>query len=307
MAPDTKSNLEHFQRMEQRVVVPEFIADKISQEFREHENVVKKNLAGKPYMERDHFYLTNRKSNLFSTVTDGENCDLLEYIYKFTNRNVSLIELIGDRHPSANLQKKYKRYKCLTENIGNIVLDLERLFCENMCFFDPVSYDQCPNEHKGDIAIFSDTKYQQRFPQLIEELEKYPEFIVDKTFNHNLLKELKRVEENNHALFEMNRLLRIILALIHIKKETIGEKIANIVKDGTGEDKLIKPNLVLQRWGPWYQNPDDDKDVWSCLEQSMFSTYQHVNDEDCPGFGARKSFILYSFVVNMRKCIILAM
>ena len=109
MAPDTKSNLEHFQRMEQRVVVPEFIADKRSQEFREHENVVKKNLAGKPYMERDHFYLTNRKSNLFSTVTDGENCDLLEYIYKFTNRNVSLIELIGDKHPSANLQKKYKR------------------------------------------------------------------------------------------------------------------------------------------------------------------------------------------------------
>ena len=82
-------------------------------------------------------------------------------------------------------------------------MDLERLFCENMCFFDPVSYDQWPNEHKGDIDIFSDTKYQERFPRLIEELDKYPESIVDKRFDHNLLKEVKRVEENNDALFEM--------------------------------------------------------------------------------------------------------
>ena len=297
MAPDTKTKFEHFLRMEQRVCIPEFIADKKSQEIREHEYFVKKNVVGKPYMERDHFYLKNRKSNLYGAVTDGENCVLLEYIYKFTNRNVSLIELLGDKYQSANLQKKYKRYKCLTENIGNIVLDLERLFCENMCFFDPVNYDQCPYEHKGDIAIFSDTKYQQRFPQLIEELEKYPEFIVHKTFDHNLLKQVKRVENDNHALVEMNRLLRIILALVHIKKEIIGEKIANIVRDGTGEDKLIKPSLVLQRWGPWYQDPDDDKDVWICrdFEQSMFSTYQHVNDEDCPGFGAAEKLYTVPF------------
>ena len=78
-------------------------------------------------MDRDHFYLVNRKSK-FSSATDGENCRLIEKIYKFTNRNVSLIELLGHRHPSANHQKKYKRYQCLTENTGNIVLDLERLF-----------------------------------------------------------------------------------------------------------------------------------------------------------------------------------
>ena len=79
-----------------------------------------------------------------------------------------------------------------------------------MCFFDPVNYDQCPNEHKWDIAIFSDKKYQQSVPGLSEELDKYPEFIVDKTFDHSLLKEVKRIEKDNHALFEMNRLLKVI-------------------------------------------------------------------------------------------------
>ena len=58
-----------------------------------------------------------------------------------------------------------------------------------MCFFDPVNYDQCPNEHKWDIAIFSDKKYQQSVPGLSEELDKYPEFIVDKIFDYSLLKE----------------------------------------------------------------------------------------------------------------------
>jgi hypothetical protein len=297
MVPDTKNQFEHFQSMEKQVFLPEFLADKKSQEIREHRYFVKNNLAGKPYMERDHFYLINRKSNLFSSAIDGENCQILECIYKYTNRNVSLVELLGDNHPSANLQKKYKRYKCLTENIGNIVLDLERFLCENMCFFDPINYDQCPNEHKGDIAIFSDIKYQQSVPTLIEELDKYPEFIVDKTFNHNLLKEVKRVENNSHALFEMNRFLKIILSLIHIKKEIINEKIGKVVRDGTGEDNLIKPNLVLQRWGPKYHNPDEDKDVLKSLdfEESMFSTYQHVNDQDCPGFGAAKKVYTVPF------------
>ena len=62
------------------------------------------------------------------------------------------------------------------------------------------------------------------------------------------------------------------------------------LSDGTGEDKLIKPNLILPRWGPRYHNPDD-KDVLRSLdfEESMFSIYQHINDKDCPGFGAPKN------------------
>ena len=104
-------------------------------------------------------------------------------------------------------------------NIGNNIVYLERLFCENMCFYDHVNYDQCPNEHKGDIAIFSDINYQKSVPKLAEELDKYPELIADKTFDHNLLKEVMKVENNNHALLEMNRLLKIVLSLITKKKE----------------------------------------------------------------------------------------
>ena len=88
-----------------------------------------------------------------------------------------------------------------------------------MCFFDPVNYDQCPNEDKGDITIFSDINYQKSVPKLAEELDKYPKLIADKTFDHNLLKEVMKVENNNHALLEMNRLLKIVLSLITIKKE----------------------------------------------------------------------------------------
>ena len=290
MIPDTRSKFEHFQMMDRRVFLPEFQRDQKFSEIKEHEHFVKKNLAGIAYMERDSFYLNNWKNKSLSSVIDGENCQLLEYIYKYTNRNVPLIELLGDRHPSANIQKKYKRYKCLTENIGNIIVDLERLFCENMCFFDPVNYDQCPNEHKGDIAIFSDTNYQKSVSNLAEELDKYPELIADKTFDHNLLKEVIKVEKNNHALLEMNRLLKIVMSLITIKKEVISEKIGEIVNNGTGEDKLIKPPLALQRWGPKYHNLDADKYLLKSLdfEEGMFSTFQHVNNQDCPGYGATK-------------------
>ena len=38
---------------------------------------------------------------------------------------------------------------------------------------------------------------------------------------------------------------KYIIIIIDIKKEIINEKIGNIVREGTGEDKLIKPNLIL--------------------------------------------------------------
>ena len=118
------------------------------------------------------------------------------------------------------------------------------------------------------------------------------EFIVDRTFDHSLLKEVKRIDKDNHAWFEMNPILKVILTLIHIKKEISNEKIGNIVREGTGEDNFIKPNLILQRWGPRCQNPDDKDDLRSLdFEESMFSTYQHKNDKDCPGFGGPKNTI----------------
>ena len=80
---------------------------------------------------------------------------MLEYLFKFSNRNLSLYDLMGTKHPNANLQTDYRKSKCLVDNLNNLTVDLERYLCENMCFFDPTLYDECPNSHKGDIAIFN--------------------------------------------------------------------------------------------------------------------------------------------------------
>ena len=98
----------------------------------------------------------------------------MEYIHRFTNQNVSVRELIGTHDVNASFGR-YKRYKCLIRNIGNMTLDLERLFCENTCFLDPENYESCPNIHTGDIAIFGNKNFQEKIPKLYEELEKYPE------------------------------------------------------------------------------------------------------------------------------------
>ena len=65
---------------------------------------------------------------------------------------------MGHNHMSANLFKHYKRSKCLVYNDGEIINDLQRLFCKNMCFFDPEMYGKCTYEfqHNGDISLFSD-------------------------------------------------------------------------------------------------------------------------------------------------------
>ena len=67
----------------------------------------------------------------------AENGDIMKYLYPYTNGNVRLVDLIGTRHPSAPLRASYKQLKCLVDNDGDLILDLERLFCENICLFDP--------------------------------------------------------------------------------------------------------------------------------------------------------------------------
>ena len=134
---------------------------------------------------------------------------MLEYICHFTNINVSLPEVIGKWYVGANF-KKYRRYKCLIENDGNITLDLERLFFQNTCFLDPENYDSCPNNHTGDISIFGERSYQQKVHNLDAELEKYPEFQNDKSFDHIAVKHVRcvKIKNDNKALMEMNRLLK---------------------------------------------------------------------------------------------------
>ena len=80
---------------------------------------------------------------------------MFEYMFDFTNKSVTLFDLMGTKHPNASLQENYKRSKCFVDNIGNITVDLQKLLCPYVCFHDPELYDQCPNEHTGDIATFA--------------------------------------------------------------------------------------------------------------------------------------------------------
>ena len=105
------------------------------------------------------------------------------------------------------------------------MLDLERLFCEHVCFFDPEKYENCSNEHTGNIAIFCNSQYQQIFDGFEEEIEKYPEFQDDKLFDFDVLENTRIIEHNLTAVREMNRLLKIVLSLLTVQKTNIRKKI----------------------------------------------------------------------------------
>ena len=47
----------------------------------------------------------------------------------------------------------------------------------------------------------------------------------------------------------------------------------------------MKPHFAIQLWGPKFSAFDDRDTKRTCnFPESMFYTYQHVNDEDCPGY-----------------------
>ena len=171
---------------------------------------------------------------------------MIESIYPFTNRNVPLFELVGTWNVNNYLDRKYLRYKAFLQNTGNITLDLERLCCENTCFLDPKNYDSCPNNHTGDISIFGDRNFQKKIKDLDNELEKYPEFMNDKSFNSQIIKDVRCVQKDSTALLEMNRLLKIILSMITVKKDSLAKILKDIIEKSTSDDKLVKPYFAIQ-------------------------------------------------------------
>ena len=102
----------------------------------------------------------------------------------------------------------------------NITLDLERLFCDHVCFFDPELYDNCTFKHTGNIEIFSKSEYQNRFRGFKQEIEKYPEFQNNKSFNVDILLEAEIIEYDKTAVREMNRLLKISISCSQSKYQS---------------------------------------------------------------------------------------
>ena len=110
----------------------------------------------------------------------------------------------------------------------------------------------------------------------------------EKSFDDILLKYVRSVQNNASALQEMNRLLKIIFSMITVKKDSLNDIMLEIIKKDTDENKLVKPHFAIQLWGPKFSAFDDRDTARTCnFPESMFYTYQHVNDEDCPGYTDR--------------------
>ena len=201
---------------------------------------------------------------------------------------------MGTKHPNANLQENYRKSKCVIYNLENFTVDFQRILCINICFHDPELYEHCPNNHTGDIAIFADRNYHETFENFDDEIEKYPEFQFNKSFDHEHLKSVEIVEKERVAKVEMNRFLKIIITMIKISWCEIRDKSNQVLsrsKDGNG---LIKPPLAINMWGPKFSDNDvpDELDQGKIFPDGLYSTFQHEKDEECPAFRDNSKVII---------------
>ena len=293
MKPDNKTKYQHFCRMEAPKCLPEAEKERRWEEARFNERFVTKNLAGVAYEKNDYFSKQNFKGGFLPKTVDGKNVKIIEYIYRFTNQNVPLYELVGTWNVNNYLDRRYLRYKVFLQNTGNMTLDLERLLCENNCFLDPENYESCPNNHTGDISVFGDREFQMKIKNLDEELEKYPEFMNNKSFNSQIIKNVRCVQRDSEALIEMNRMLKIILSMITVKKDLLENIIEDIIKKNTSDGKLVKPHFAIQLWGPKFLELDERRNKnTKDFPDHLYHTYRHVDDKNCPAYHDENKIIL---------------
>jgi hypothetical protein len=288
--PDEKSMFQHYQSMD-RVNV-NYNKEEASRKFQEANrnydlNKKIKNCAGVRYLPRDCEVLKGKLPD----HAKYDIADILRHLHQFTNRNVHIFELMGTMHENAPLRANYKMSKCLVDNDEDITKDLERLLCTNMCFFDPKLYGEC--DHQGDISLFSDEEYQNRFPGFKEEIEKFPDFQVDKSFDSEILKQVRKVEHDKTAVVEMRRMLLIILTLVSCQKKKFKEKIEQIVDSKTGEDNIRKSDFGVFMWGPKVTDIEAnvEEDASISVDEKVFYTHVHRNNEECPAYNDRKKAV----------------
>ena len=110
MTPDTKSKYEHFKQMDSRYKhTNKEESSRRLYESQRNGSLSPKNSAGVEYSKRDSEFLKDK----FDILADYENARMFEYLFQFTNRNLSLYDLMGTKHPNANLQTDYRKSKCL--------------------------------------------------------------------------------------------------------------------------------------------------------------------------------------------------
>ena len=74
-----------------------------------------------------------------------------------------------------------------------------------------------------------------------------------------------------------------------------------MVSASTDTNNLLKPELALQMWGPKYSDVDipEGFDQTKNYEECRYSTFQHINDTDCPAFSdSSKKIYTQPFIRN---------
>ena len=95
IVPDNKTKYEHFKQMEAPKAYSKEESNKRFDESNICRNLIEENIAGVAYIFRDREFL----QNLFHKFIEGHNAQMLEYLFKFSNKNISLFYLMGTKHP----------------------------------------------------------------------------------------------------------------------------------------------------------------------------------------------------------------
>ena len=267
--PDTKSKLDHFKARERLYSHQGNNYDSARQyeECERNFNLNPKNCAGVIYVQRD--------IEIFRNKTDfrHQNEQILQYLHKFSNRNIPLNIL-------------QKQSNSIIRNDENIVTDLKNFSVHLFVFFiQNIMMNVL-------ISTMVNSKYLLRhninhnLKDFFYEIEKYPEFQNNKSLNVQILKEARRIENTNATVTEMNRLLKIILSILTVYKPVIKEKFQSFFNKGLTKNGLFKPRLGIQLWGPSFKELDIDLDLNASenFKEKDFSTFRHAKDADCPSY-----------------------
>ena len=195
------------------------------------------NIAEVPYMSE----LGKMGGYLKYRYQKEENFKMLEHLYKnFGKRLTEEERKDKELRTSSNI---------LGDNVDGITTKLQKLFCEEVCFFDPELYESCSHNHNGDVAQFGDKEFQARFDGFEHEIEKYPEFQCDTSFDSEVLRNTSiKLDYNAEAVNELNRLLKIILSLWLVNKKNISMKLETIRKNAIVQEVFYKPLFGLLNW-----------------------------------------------------------
>ena len=291
LTPDTQTIQEHAKKAKNRFRVT-LSKEESSRNFREVNinsdlNRKSTNIAGVCYNHRDCEVLSGKLADF----AHYDIARILRYLHPFTNKDVHIFDLVGTKHENAPLRASYKMSKCLVNNDGDITLDLQRLLCKDVCYFDPELYGEC--SHGGGIELFHDEEFQNTFQGFKEEIEKYPEFQVDKSFNSEILNEVRIVEHDKKAVMEMRRMVIIILTMIVCQRKKIEQKIKEVIESSTDENNIRKPDFGIFLWGPKNNDVDaNDKDDETVrYDEKLFYTHIHKNVEECPAYNDGKKAV----------------